>query len=87
MLDLVDGSRGTRRLLLTELADIYIAEQATTGDRPLTEMLPELLDGIRANHVTSDRAIDLFDQFARTRADGNTSRGEFLLDQIVGEAL
>lgn len=87
-----------RRRVLVEFATQYTAE-ADRNDRPITGALPTLLPSLAAAHLTSDATIDLFDRFARARAvssDANASydtihaaeaRAEFLLDQLVGEAL
>lgn len=79
---------------LCELADLYTAEQRS-NDRPLTDALPALLDGLRDETVTTHNAIDLFARFARERAVSGSAaatydemtaaegRAERLLRQLV----
>lgn len=94
--DFPPATVGERRAALCEIADLYSVEQKS-NDRPLTDVLPALLDGLRGNAVPIDAAVDLFDRFARLRAVLGSAlvsydviavaelNAERLLDQLVGE--
>lgn len=88
-------SVGARRRALCELADLYTAEQPR-ANRPITEGLPAMVPGLCGDHISVVDALDLFDRFARERAElgradathgqmaAGESHAERLLNELVG---